>query len=126
MKRLSLLIAAFSAILPTVAVAAEKVAPSIYPEPSSTVSVIPEVRINFEGASDTTVFCNPYKTITLSNGEVSHKGDVYGWGANRFVVFADGADLTEEGVWTLTVPEGAFSVDGQQSAAVTAVFTIDN
>ena len=62
--------------------------------------------------------------VTITDGTTSHSCTIYGWGAHRFIVFDDGIDITDGGTWTITIPEGTFSVEGEASAPVEAVYTV--
>lgn len=118
-------IVAAAALASPEAVASGNVMPVLTPAHASTVDMIPEIHVTFPGADDEKVIVDEAKPITITDGTVIHSGVLYGWGAQRFIVFDDGIDITADGTWTLTLPAGTFTVNGAPVGAIEAVYTID-
>ena len=124
MNNQSLFLGIALAMIPASAAAAGSAVPSLYPEHAASVDCLPEIRLTFPGVEDENVVLDEEMPVTITEGTTSHSCTIYGWGAHRFIVFDDGIDITDGGTWTITIPEGTFSVEGEASAPVEAVYTV--
>ena len=93
------------------------------PADGTTVGSISEIALSFPNA--------PYgmdvddsKEVVLTNGAQSYTGEVGGWGnEDRYIWFDE--PVTGEGTWTLHIPAGTFSGDGEQNGDIEATYTIN-
>ncbi len=66
--------------------------------------------------------------ITLSDGTDTYTGDIGGWGNERRLTFRNKDNRTvtidKKGTYTLTIPAGVFSAEGESNDAIIATYTI--
>ena len=102
------------------------------PSPSEPVASISAITISFSALDqgDYSLQVNDEAAVTISNGDVTYKGTIGGWGNQRSFYFMDENDddvtIGTPGTWELKVEEGAFIKDGDVSPEITAEYTITN
>lgn len=97
------------------------------PAAGSKVARISEIGLSFPDAPYS-IERNDELEVTISNGTTTYPGTVGGWGnENITIFFEEGYDevvITEEGMWKLSVPQGLFSADGEESPAIEAEYEV--
>lgn len=99
--------------------------PVFTPDPSKPVASVSKVQVNFPNGNYLTEFNTGSKDeVIISKGTQSKKcTDVSGFGSYWTFTFDK---VTEPGAWTLLIPSGAFTHDGQQSPLITTVYNVSD
>lgn len=94
--------------------------PSYILEPSAdkTVFNLGTIKVTFKDAAEVTY--NDSKIITLENDDYSNEPDYVDYDGNTASMYFDAPE--EAGDYTLTIPAGAFTVDGEPSEEIIAVY----
>ncbi len=99
------------------------------PATGKSLAAISEIELSFPSAPYA-LNINNSLPIILSNGTTQYRGDIGGWGNERRLSFSSATEsyitVTELGKWTLTIPEGVFSANGEENAEIIAEYTISD
>ena len=99
------------------------------PQSGKSLASITELDLTFPSAPYA-LDINNSLPITLSNGTTVYKGVIGGWGNERRLSFDSDTQsyitITELGNWTLTIPEGVFSANGECNPEIVAEYTISD
>ena len=91
---------------------------TLTPENGQTVSALDNVTVKFDKAEEV-VLNGPAATLACGNEIVILIGET-----NGNTVTLTTSEKMADGEWTLTIPEAAYLVDGEESPAIEAVFTL--